>query len=72
MLSGPSFLHKLLTRGLPPILALLAQTLCLGLLAFYAEERWTIQDAMHSKWIQCDIEELAEAYVQRVGADASN
>ncbi|KAI0095099.1 kinase-like protein [Irpex rosettiformis] len=46
-----------------------AQTLCLGLLAFYAEERWTIQDAIHSQWIQSDIDELAEAYAQRVSAD---
>ncbi|KAI0347832.1 kinase-like protein [Trametopsis cervina] len=49
-----------------------ANTLCLGLLAFYADERWTIQDAFHSQWIQCDLEELSTVYLQRVGTGATN
>ncbi|KAI0706119.1 kinase-like protein [Cytidiella melzeri] len=49
-----------------------AQTLCLGLLAFYPDDRWTVQDGFHSKWIQSDLEELAAVYLQRVGAEADN
>lgn len=58
--------------GVSTVLHLLAQTLCLGLLAFYPDERWTIQDAFHSQWIQSDLKQLSSVYLQRVGAEDGN
>lgn len=45
----------------------LARTLCLGLLAYDSELRWTIHDAFRSPWIQSDLEELTAVYQRRVG-----
>ncbi|GJE87570.1 kinase-like protein [Phanerochaete sordida] len=44
-----------------------ARTLCLGLLAYDIDLRWTIHDAFRSPWIQCDLDELASVYQRRVG-----
>lgn len=64
-------LYSVLTPPVPASVVS-AQMLCLGLLAFYPDERWTIQDAFHSQWIQSDLGELAAVYLQRVGNEAAS
>lgn len=46
-----------------------ARRLCQMLLQYNPQDRATIHDAFASKWIQCDIQQLADAFLQRVGAE---